>query len=595
MRCRTDIGSILIAGLVLLVCDPLLIAAGPGSRDTEAVLPVGPWELSHDAYEGAVAKYREADDRAKAVLFGQSGTEAKQKGEKKSSPLLAIGEAYTSVIQARRLANVLFRFREPAALDLQLRLDDLEARLMTLRKVLLDNGKTAEQVAKSAPKWLQDAEAIRVKNTPKVEHLIEQGRWEEVTKLLYLLGDDLRPRGFWYEGNISERGMKPIVGALHRVEAQYLDIVQRQADEAFGKLLSDTLATLESEVAEIESALKAGIEQSKAVLDGHELAGPELLTALAARCRQTELKAHGALALCWRWADRKDNLPAELPTVAKAMARLSATIVDGSRRLIDADAGRTDASSAPALYQRYLLALVPLVADDATESLVSTTRESLEKLAAKSPEFGAEVAAYRRVTSNVLRWRERAARATAATKDTAYSTVVGRLRDPASKTPVDCRFDLPVDQVVRSMVSRLEGAKVSAGDLSANGPTALGRFEKRSYARVTPVPDLRGLAAELGAALWASGAAPALTLDAAAAIETAANGTCELAGGTVESFELEALATRFATLSDDDWGIVHLEPRFNDSSPRVFLDDWLLSVAVQPDWYQHRYGFVEVK
>jgi hypothetical protein len=101
------------------------------------------------------------------------------------------------------------------------------------------------------------------------------------------------------------------------------------------------------------------------------------------------------------------------------------------------------------------------------------------------------------------------------------------------------------------------------------------------------------LAAELKKILWVSDVAPPLTLDACIAITSAERGSCDRVGGALEAFELESLMTRFATVGPDEWGLVGWTPPSLESTRRIFLDDYLVSVDLKPGWFQHRYGFVE--
>jgi hypothetical protein len=97
---------------------------------------------------------------------------------------------------------------------------------------------------------------------------------------------------------------------------------------------------------------------------------------------------------------------------------------------------------------------------------------------------------------------------------------------------------------------------------------------------------------ELRACLWASADAPPLTLEACAAIDSAQRGSCVLAGGSIEAFELEALITRFA---DDGAGLVRLTPLPAEKKLEYPLRECLFRFVVTPEWLQHRYGFIELE
>ncbi|HVC94848.1 MAG TPA: hypothetical protein VND64_14210 [Pirellulales bacterium] len=608
-----------------------IASEGPSTRGPENLLPVGPFEFSHKAYQRAAAKYQEAADRAKAVLYGQSADNSKKddaseedevpkkgkprkKGDsskkdasqKGGSRLLAIGQAHTSVVQAQREVRVLGIFGEPAAVDLQFRLKQWQGRLDQLRKTLLNDAKTAELVQKSVPKWLADAESLRRKKIPKAQQLAEKGRWQDACEELYELGDELRPRLFWYDGQVFLAGFKPIVDTLLPIEPEHLRLLREHSDEAIEQLLADAVSGLQIGVQEIEGALRSAQEGGRGRIGGKELGGPELLSAVAASSRRLCVAIYQARSLCWRWHAGHEKPSPHQPVVEQACGKLASAIAEGSRRLIEADAARTQPADVAALYQRYLQALASLAAGDATGSLASDTRQALEKLAAGSPPFAAEVAAYARVTGEVLRWRERFASARAAHAggyvdlDSALKKVHEQPRNRPKDAPSiePWRLGMAAPEFIQGASAKLVPLKVSViGVLAPSGQVgpAFSRYRNRAYARIAPGPDLRNLAAELRSDLWVSAAAPPLTLDALIAIDTAERGDCERAGGAVESLELQALATRFAAVGEDDRGVVGLGPLPAESKPRTYLEDYLFAVDVKPVWFLHRYGFVTVE
>jgi hypothetical protein len=616
-------------------------AEGPSTRAPENLFPPGPFEFSHEAYQRAIGKYQEAAQRCKAVLYRQSGDASihdddshgidgsqeneapkdksrnksaaskkepgkKDSAKKNGNQLLEIGQAHTSVLQAQRETVILGIYGEPAAVDLKLRLAQWQARLEELKKVLLSDAKTAAAVESSIPKWLADAEKLRQKKIPKAQQLAEHGRWREATEELYELGDELRPRLFWYDSRPFLAGFKPIVDTLLSIEQEHLKVLRQQSEEAIKTLLDDAVSGLQSGVSEIEAALRSCQEGGRPAIDGQELAGPELLTALAPRCRRLSVAACRARSVCWRWNAGHEKPSPQQAFIEEACGKLAGAIVDGGRRLIEADAARTQPSEVPALYQRYLQALASLAAGDAAGALASGTRQPLEKLAAASPEFAADVRTYARVTGEVLRWRERFASARAARLESEYAGLEATLKkfhdDPPNAHKKDepsieaWRLGMAAPEFVQHASQKLVSQKVSVSNIGApseQAGLAFSQYRKRTYARIAPAADLRNLAAELRSDLWASAATPPLTLDACIAIHSAESGECELAGGTVQSLEIDSLVTRFATFGDD--GLVDLAPLPVESSRRIYLDDYLFSLDVKPAWFMHRYGIAFVE
>ncbi len=513
-------------------------AQGPSTREPEDLLRAGPFEFSHEAYQRAAAKYQEAAQRSKAVLYGQSGDQSKKDDEaeddeapkkgkprnkgaaskkkpskKNNSRLLEIGQAHTSVVQAQREVRVLGIFGEPAAVDLDLRLKVWRERLDELRKTLLNDAKTAETVEKSIPKWLADADSLRRKKIPKAQQLARRGRWQEACDELYELGDELRPRLFWYDGQVFLAGFKPIVDALLPIEPEYLKLLRKQSDEAIEALLADAVSGMQIGVAEIERALAAGAEGGHGHVGGADLGNPELLSAVAASSRRLSVMIYSARSLCWRWHAGHEKPSTHQAAVEEACGKLASAVVDGSRWLIEADAARTQPADVAALYQRYLQALAPLAADDATGSFASGARQALDKLATASPQFAAEVAAYARVTGEILRWHERFASARAAHAG-GYADLDGALKKVHEQPPIrpkdapsiePWRLGMAAPEFVQNLSPKLVSQKVSiSGVLGPSGQAgqAFSRYRNRAYARIAPGPDLRNLAAELRSDLW---------------------------------------------------------------------------------------------
>jgi len=607
---------------------------GPSTRNPDALFPVGPFTYSHDVYQATVEKFEEAARQTRSLVELHGSEKQPAKGE-----LQAVCQAQTLVSQAARLAAVLRIYCEPASVDVGLRINEISARLEAVRKAIVEDPKNIALVKSLEAKWLKQSKSLH-KRIPEAERLAQQGRWHESAELLYELYDTLLPLGLCFALQTRTAGIQPIGVALEVAEPPHLKLLREEADGAIQQELTALVSEVEAAATEIESALQAAAQGNKSSLQGRELSGPELVSAAVDRFRQVQGTALKARALAWRWQAGRDRDVPEISRLETALRPLSRNIVKECCSLVEASAASVASADVPALHQSYVAALTPLWemeiaarpttapkpaagpaatskpgekdirppgAANSVASDTAATERALNALLAKAPDYAAEVQAYGRITGNILRWRERSSSAQArqrGLKDLPVGAELDRLEtemrqklaeqnEGASRDP--WRLPNPTPALLADTFSKLVERTAMADHVSSSpidDPSAVSRYEPRRYARLSRRPDLQSLAAELRSTLWINASAPALTLETSAAVASADAGQCEQVGGVVESIGLESPATRWEYAGGDGMPLGLLP---FDLRPRFFLDDYLACIELRPQWFRHRYGFVEAK
>ena len=604
-------GACLLCGTCFLCGTAFLggtaaLATGPNSNEPEAMFPAGPLQGNQEEHMAAVEAYQHAVDLVRRIIerYETSGI--------KKSMLLEIGKAQVALDQAQRRIDRLNLVGEPASIDLELRGRDWKDRLLAVRDKILGDAEISKLVAGTEQKWLAEAAKLQ-KSISKAERLAEQEQWDAAAQVLYELIDRLTPQGMWYDISTFASGISPFRIPLSRIEPELFTLLRARAADERRQAIARELPDFATPQRDVDAAIQGVAAAGKGSLDGQELAGPGLLAAVGVRWRQVQLGAWRARAHYWGLQQQVGEGDAELRKLEQDHERFTGAMVAVCAQLIEADAGRADAGDVAALHQQYVQALVPLFQLDPGRTLASGVGQALDKLAAKSPDFAAGLAAYSRATSDLLRWRERAAAAQVRRRQADYPESAVNFNEilrcnlgddkgaiaalDASKTASANSFSIMrrAPDLIAAAKPKVAGQKARFNHVAspaAGGAVAM--YEKRHYARLAPDVDLSATVAELKQCLFAQDASPPLTLEAYAALATAEDGHCEQVGGQIEAFELEAVLTRFVGLGDADWGLVTLGslPREGSDGP---IRQLLVGFSVKPAWARHRYGFVEVK
>jgi hypothetical protein len=577
-------------------------AAGPSSDNPEGIFPCGPLPGNQEEYAVAVEAYQRAMDLMGQVLIANDAS-----GFKKAM-LLEVGKAHLAAVQSKRRTRRLELVGEPASFHFESRVGEMHKQLLELRNEILADDAAGKLVAGTRQKWLNEAARLQKSSIPKAEQLAKQEMWDEAAQALYDPIDKLTPQGMWYDPSTQEMGFRPFSQQLSIIEPKLMTMIRDRAigerHQAIARDMPDFVAIQHDFDAAIQGVAAAG----RASIDGQEHAGPALLAAIGTRWSHAQSAAWRTRAHCWGIKQQTGQFPPEMNVLEADHPKFTAAMVLACARLIESDAARAAANEIADLHREYVATLAPLLEFDLGRMLASGVGQSLYMLAAKSPEFAADLAAYARATSDLLRWRERAAEAQSRRYGPDFQASVVPLNEilrcnsrlpgagSSSGAKADnflCTWRIP--DLIAEVNPKVVGQKAIFGNvtlLAAGEAVAI--YDNRHYARLAASVDLSTTVAELKQCLFAQDTSPPLTLEAYSALATAEHGCCEQVGGQIEGFELEALMTLFASLKDDDLGLVQLGSLSSEHSeyPSRQL---LVAFTVRPAWAQHRYGFVEIK
>ncbi|HEV3006580.1 MAG TPA: hypothetical protein VGX78_19070, partial [Pirellulales bacterium] len=481
-------------------------------------------------------------------------------------------------------------------------------------KVVIDEVFMDDEVKKSLPgtqpKWLNKADGLR-KQIPKAENLAKEKKWDAAATVLYDCLDALTTQGVWYGQDLESNGLNPFRIPLNPIEKELFLTLHDQAANERRAALQSELLNFEAAQREIDAAVQAVAAAGKGSFDGQELAGPALLLAMGGRWKQLQMGAYRTRS----HAEALEQLVPEGTAIWTKLEqdheRFTGAMLQACARLIEADAGRASPAEVAALHRAYVEALVELVLLDRSRALASGVAPALDKLAQKSPEFAAELKAYSAATSELLRWRGRAADAQADGRRKEFpesiakyeEIVLGNFGDPANTTPrkvnrEGVKNNFAFEQFAPNLVEwaspKVVGQTATFAHLVPSPSGGLvGMYENRHYGRVSTAVDLSDIVAELRRCLFVDGQLSPPTLEASLALASAQRGECLQLGGEILAFELEAFMSRFTNLSDADWGFAALGSmarESHDAPPRQLL----VAFDVKPVWAQHAYGFVEL-
>lgn len=594
---------LLLALLFLGLAAPA--GAAPSHEDPDAPLAVRPEDESRRLQGEAAGLYQGARTALDSFLEKKANNRLLQIKPK------AIGEVHVAVLRIQRLAEHLITLGEPAGIDFQLRAKELRNDLGPLIQAYRTLPGAALQLRKDFQILSQNAQK-QANAIPKAGQLADRGEWERAKSTLDEAVDLLESMAVWYTPEERKRVINRFLDAQQLVGKNVQELRQKRAAEALAEARIEQTPDFEglvSQVLEAADEIRAG---GKAELDGEILAGPALVERFGQRWQEVQHGAVRCRGLDWSRKLATGEPPAsELTALMDRQARFSEDVVTALAGLIAADAARVPAAEARGLYLEYLAVLAPLVSlahDDAATRAVSP---ALEQLASKSPALAAEVAAYGQATAELLRWRQRTAEAYARARLAPFPPLEQAFLEAtrvSGETPglvfagaqdtTKAMLNASAPAVMRPATEKLLGEKVTLADL-VGLPTAtkmaVSRYRARTYARITLPEPLAGEVTALESALLVHEGAPPLTLEAAMALATARRGDLALAGGEITGLYLEALATRFATLSAAGRSLVPLGPLAPEPVDPDPLRQMLMRFDVNPLWGQHRYFFVELK
>ncbi|MFO0906267.1 MAG: hypothetical protein U0939_24890 [Pirellulales bacterium] len=599
----------------------------PNSQDPTLAMAVHGEKLSDKLQDDAQGRYTTAAKALKAAL------EKEEKGLVNKVEAKAVGEAYAATQQMRRLAQQLQLLGESAGVDVQLRSESMSGHLTRVAQKYAGTPEGTAFLTK-ARAFLNKSQPERMNTIKRVAELLRKEQWREAETQLYLTLDKLATITVFMSPEEQRPIYEPFAEVLNGVtramaavrHKESTDILQARLRE-----LTPRYATLLKKAgAGGASAAKGPADfEAEPAVDGaaavEPKTGPERVAAVLADWQQLHVSVQKFHALSQYLAGRGNNpaYSAAMPTgestpldpvVAEYLDGFYTQIVASLAKVIEADAAQATESDVPTLHAAYLQAIGLAAARDRDGALAKSLAPALQKLAAKSPPYAANVAAYDESTTELLRWRQRVAESQARARLATHPTVDKPFR-PAFQTKVnylglfdaaqpdfeDPRLMQSAPDVLLPAIEQVVGQKATVPSVRAvgTGKNAVSVLNSRTYATLRGVRTAVGPAVEaLKADLFVSDAAGPLTLVAASALATAEAGDWDWCGGTLTQVHLEGYVTRLMTLPDAAWplvplGAVAVSAARADAPSSPLLSKSVVRFDVAPEWVQHRYFLAE--
>lgn len=514
-----------LAFLMLLALVATAKAQGPSATAPDGVLAT--WADATDApqatelYTLAAKLYEEIE---KEVAGYEEAIEAKNVKRLKPLP---VGKSYAMNLHLTRIAERLSAWGEPAGYDLTYRSQSLERRLNAIRDAM--SVPYAAAIQKALPAFKARAQKYKpvINEAEKLFAAEKPAEAEERLLPKYL---ELMAMAYWYEGKVVYGDLLPYGTIDGKLLHALTQANTKLADETIVKLRDNAAPDFTKLPAALEAAAAALKSAPTADFAGKSLTGPEIFLATVKQWRKLHEGYLHATALNMALDTKQDagTKITQLTTDAKALHTQVAT---GLQSLIDADATRATADEAAELHARYVDYVAKLAWVSRNEDILGGFEQALERLADKSPTLQADRIAYRGATTDLLRWRNRAAE-TLAKAQRAKSSALS----VASVLPIQVSPTLP--EVIAKLAETLlkkdvyfAGAFLSVGKTpmtSGVGKSTLVRVKQPVLEVVTTLKD----------DLLVTDSLPPLTVAAARALRGAEHGAILECGGTITNVEL---------------------------------------------------------
>ncbi len=449
--------------LLALVCGGR--SAASTDEDPEAPLAVRPEDESRKLQKEAESRDRKA--RAAVTTFREKLAEDRLSQVKAG----AVGDAHVAILQLDRLSRRLVLLGEPAGRDFSMRTMELRAGLTEIVGEYLQLPGVPERIARDYEVLRREAQKRR-----GVLDLARALQWEMAESILHEAIDDLEKGAVWLGSDQRRMVLGEFAEMAGVVAMRVRRIREERAQAALAEAREAQTPDFDALLGEIRSAASS-VQGSGAVeVEGQSLTGPEFLARFGQRWQEAQHQA--VLCRGLDWARRVEAATQASAELTSQHARFSAEVATAIAALIEADAARADASAARGMLAAYLDQVAQLVALSGDDSLESAVGPALAKLATKSPELAAEVEAYRKATTDVLRWRRRTAEASARARKGEFSPIheeFFRAVQATDSTPglvpagaVDtsrAEFTGPVPSIMGPAAEKLMGRQVSLADL----------------------------------------------------------------------------------------------------------------------------------
>lgn len=381
---------------------------------------------------------------------------------------------------------------------------------------------------------------------------------------------------------------------------------------------------------QIDAAAKQLATAPQATIEGNPLTGPDTFVYFVGRWQKLHAAAIRCQGLHWALETQRpvmSGAPADAvammpsageskndPVLDDYRNRAALVVSTSLAGLVEAEAARATPAEVPALYAAWLNAAAPVVGRVQNDALAKVLDPALRKLAARSPEFFAQVTAYDETTLDYLRWKRRTADAATApfvTQQPALEATVQKaftsdkekgytglysvenppITLPTVQAPAPALLSLGGERLLK------QGVILSIGQGLAGGKSNATRLRQRMFATCKPSSEaLEAAVAALSAELFVTSEQPPLTLTATAALRSLQVGDYVVAGGEVTGMHLEGWITRLAGLPDAAWPLFALGDlpvhTADLNAPLPSLDKAVLRCEIDPKWLRHEYVIV---
>ncbi|MCY2964774.1 MAG: hypothetical protein NT069_14240 [Planctomycetota bacterium] len=576
-----------LALIVIAFGGPFCVA-GPTDTEPSRPLEVREAELN-TAWIGKITdKYGDLDKQMESLTSRQKLT---------VGDVQAVNAAYRLYVQIDRVAIRLSELREPAGVDMHLRVMNHHTKLKEMSQQIKSESDFQSFQAKLARDYISEARK-REKVLTKVRSLAKQGKLDEADQTLNDEQDFLEAGKLWLDDAV----WGGVMGRFGEARREIGDKVQRLHTDQNEASLKEALGDKKPNLKQESIALQRAAQSLKATPEtnylGKSCTGPQLITAALDHWSELQREVIRYEVNYWYLKKSRDaSVEQEYEAFRTQIGNLIAEVVA-------ADAERINEAEARPLYLAHVTAIAPIVARSFDDKLHDILRAGLDPLLEKSPQLRVEVDGYEQATEGILTWRERAATAYAKSRRKEFTNLVetysaasqrvqplrglfSNVQKPGSLfDPADRLMQVVAPQMINKKVVLVQIDGSRASNQSTYSRLQGGCFASLQLNRMPPAT-----VALLKSDLLVTDERPPLSLKAAGAIWAAENGCVDEIGADVTAVEFQALAPRCLQVTASDSHLVHT----SEIATQQFLEpekQVMTRFEVHPVWYRYRYQFV---
>lgn len=516
-----------------------------------------------------------------------------------------VGDAAVQCDALERIATRLIRRAEPAGVELQLRKQSLRADLQPVITQMI--GLRAGEIQRSFTA-LQSISKDQQQNLPKARTLAMQGKWDEAAEVLFKAVDEVERYAVFYEGKPRQEVLDPFGDAIKAIHDHDVEAARQEIATAAAESLAAMKKSAEDWNAIAQSATASVRENGAATVGDESLSGPKTVARLLRLWDQ-----HFELVLqarAWQWAAGRDN-----PDSAQARAAFVAEYESWAKlatqqlvAIIEADAARITPQDVPAVYSSYIQETTPILALRTDPEISAAIDAALDGLAKKLAAFGGQIAAYKSISGDMLRWMQKSAQSAVEGQRADYQLLPVKffeagqgkgtmtLFPPEAQSSAQAMIRGPLPPVVKDLSTKLVGQKVRVQyplprDDLLQEATILDRRTRATMPGLAQV--VANQVNRLQNDLQVSPSKPALSLQVSLAVYRARQAIFSEVGGELISFRLQGLLPYHLSPRDarQPVGVAPLSAEPHDLDVMKAL---LLSGQIQPRWIRHEYFFLSI-